>query len=445
MERIIIKNFGPIKVLDLDIKDFILFVGPQASGKSTIAKTIFFFKSLNDDLVKLFIDYLDKKVLSKITLLSFKKVISQKFLDYFGPSAPLKGMELTYYYKEEVWIKITLELTHSYITPTFSPLFESQTKSLIQEVNVFSKKTSPEKISLLTSKDLVQMENSKKAFIDTIDTKSRDLFGETREILFIPAGRSLLATLSDQLQYIEPRRVDFLMKRFIDKINLLRPMFSQSINDLITARMALDPAGKAGIDFARVRAAEKIINKILKGKYKYDRDGEKIYVGETNKYVKLNFASSGQQESLWILLLIFIFILEQQNVFVVIEEPEAHLFPEAQKDICTLIALLSNMKQSQVIITTHSPYVLASINNLILANKVGINHPNEVSKKINRHLWINRNKVYAAMVESGKIKEIIDSEFDIIQQEVIDNVTQQINDEFDFLYQYEAEENQSEK
>ncbi|WP_366509415.1 AAA family ATPase, partial [Alistipes sp.] len=90
---------------------------------------------------------------------------------------------------------------------------------------------------------------------------------------------------------------------------------------------------------------------------KYDSEGEKIYIANSAKYVKLNFASSGQQESLWILLLVFITILEQQNIFIVIEEPEAHLYPDAQKSISTLITLLSNIKQSQIVITPHSPYI----------------------------------------------------------------------------------------
>ena len=60
MQKIEIRNFGPIKELNLDIKDFSIFIGPQASGKSTIAKTIFFFKSLNDDLVKYFIESVEK-------------------------------------------------------------------------------------------------------------------------------------------------------------------------------------------------------------------------------------------------------------------------------------------------------------------------------------------------------------------------------------------------
>jgi len=42
MQRLIIKNFGSIKDLDMEIKDFMVFIGPQASGKSTIAKAVYF-------------------------------------------------------------------------------------------------------------------------------------------------------------------------------------------------------------------------------------------------------------------------------------------------------------------------------------------------------------------------------------------------------------------
>jgi predicted ATP-dependent endonuclease of OLD family len=135
--------------------------------------------------------------------------------------------------------------------------------------------------------------------------------------------------------------------------------------------------------------------------------------------------------------MLFIIILEKQNVFMVIEEPEAHLFPEAQKEIANLIALMSNLENSQVIITTHSPYILASINNLIFAHKVGSENE-EVSARINKNLWISREKVYAALVTDGQVKDIIDSELNIIQQEKIDSVSVVINDEFDFLFQFES-------
>jgi AAA15 family ATPase/GTPase len=304
----------------------------------------------------------------------------------------------------------------------------------VKEAIEFSSSLGQRNPSLLTSKDLLQMDSEKRKFVSYIKEKCNSIFQEDRELIFIPAGRSLLATLSDRLQFINPRNLDFLMRTFLDKINIIRPIFNKSLSDIIKERRLLT---QYEIDYNKTKLAEEIISKILKGKYQYDKDGEKIFY-ETNKYVKLNFSSSGQQESLWILLLLFIIILEKQNVFIVIEEPEAHLFPEAQKEISNLIALMSNVEKSQVIITTHSPYILASINNLILANEVGSQSGKEVEKRINKNLWLNRDKVYAALVKNGQVEDIIDKELNIIQQERIDEVSKEINNEFDFLFQFET-------
>ena len=40
MAHIIIKNIGPIKEVELDLNKINVFMGPQSSGKSTIAKII---------------------------------------------------------------------------------------------------------------------------------------------------------------------------------------------------------------------------------------------------------------------------------------------------------------------------------------------------------------------------------------------------------------------
>jgi predicted ATPase len=46
-QRFEIRNFGPISNVDLDVSDYMVFIGPNAIGKSTIAKLIYFFHSLN--------------------------------------------------------------------------------------------------------------------------------------------------------------------------------------------------------------------------------------------------------------------------------------------------------------------------------------------------------------------------------------------------------------
>ncbi len=55
-KKLIIKDFGPIKKVDIDLSKYIVFIGPQASGKSTIAKAVYFFRSLRDDLFRHLLD-----------------------------------------------------------------------------------------------------------------------------------------------------------------------------------------------------------------------------------------------------------------------------------------------------------------------------------------------------------------------------------------------------
>ena len=50
MTHLRIANFNTIDSIDLPLKDLLIFIGAQASGKSTISKAIYFFKSLRDDL-----------------------------------------------------------------------------------------------------------------------------------------------------------------------------------------------------------------------------------------------------------------------------------------------------------------------------------------------------------------------------------------------------------
>ena len=52
-QHISIRNFGPIRQAEIDVNDLTILIGEQASGKSTIAKLVYFFKSLRNDLVEL--------------------------------------------------------------------------------------------------------------------------------------------------------------------------------------------------------------------------------------------------------------------------------------------------------------------------------------------------------------------------------------------------------
>ena len=89
----------------------------------------------------------------------------------------------------------------------------------------------------------------------------------------------------------------------------------------------------------------------------------------------LEKASTGQQNIIRILQDMFMNILYNEVIFRVIEEPEAHLHPIAQKHLMHIIALMRNHIDSQIVMTTHSPYLLAVLKNLLTAGQVSEKKP----------------------------------------------------------------------
>ena len=426
MEKIIIKNFGPIKSVELELKPFTTFIGPQASGKSTISKSIYFFKSLRNDLLKYFIETIDKGNYDK-PLGNVGKRIRAKFLNFFGPTAHTHNFFLHYEYGNNK--SLSINLRGKYINPIFNPEFKREFNQILS----FIKKTLPKTFSrnpkFLSSSELLKIEQEKKSALNKLEELVNTLFCDDKDLLFIPAGRSLLSTLSDQLQFLHPHKLDYLMQSFIDRINVTKPLFNKSLDELIEDKKYLT---SDTIQYGYVKAAKRVIEKILKAKYINDFDGEKLYVSD-NKYVKINFSSSGQQESIWILNLIFISLLNNNKLFIVFEEPEAHLYPVAQKEIIDLVALLFNALKSQIILTTHSPYILSAINNLVYADTLKEKNIN-VKEIINTKTIIDYKKLDAFFVENGNIQTIIDNESHLIQSETIDSVSEIINDTFNKLF-----------
>lgn len=157
-------------------------------------------------------------------------------------------------------------------------------------------------------------------------------------------------------------------------------------------------------------------------------------------YTKLSYSSSGQQESVWILLILFLLVLERSKGLVIIEEPEAHLFPDAQKEIVEFIAFVFNTIQCDFLVTTHSPYVLASMNNLLYAKELAQKGLGEkVEKVIPEDRWVSQEDVGGCFVGRGSVEALKSSEIPGLKTELLDVVSNAINDEFEKLLAIERE------
>ena len=217
MQKIIIKNFGPIKNCELYVEEYLVFIGPQASGKSTLSKGIYFFKSLRDDLIRYILESIEADNFEK-SLGTFGKLIRIKYLKFWGPTYHLDDIFLEYQFKPDVKMKITLESNRKYITPTFSQEFKREFDKIVNIAKQFSEKRK-KSTAFLPLSELLEVEFEKRSFFNEISSLANDLFGDDKDLLFIPADRSILATLSEQLQTINPDKIDYLMMAFLERIN----------------------------------------------------------------------------------------------------------------------------------------------------------------------------------------------------------------------------------
>jgi hypothetical protein len=261
---------------------------------------------------------------------------------------------------------------------------------------------------------------------DLTRKSASEIFEDDKYLTFVPAGRSIFSRFTKSAHFPRNASTDFTIREFLPEVTALDNLLITSDYD----EFKLIPSNIVKEDKPAISAAGRLIQNILKGVYSTKDGNRAIYFGN-DSYVALEDASSGQQESLWILMVLLERIIYSTPSLLFIEEPEAHLFPEAQRQIVELIGLFSNSSRSQTVITTHSPYILAAVNNLLYANKVGREKPESVGKIIEKEFWLKYEKVSCYFVENGTIRNIMDEDLEMIKNEEIDTASTNLNSDYD--------------
>lgn len=421
-----ITDFSCIRGARIELKPITLLIGPQASGKSVITKLCYFFT----DILHRQFDFAEDGV----SLERFKVGIISRFEEWFPPSAwGKKPFRIVYRSGDELTYTISRghhkKKKDSEIDVEFSPFFDNQYRELLKRYEDRRKEASePEDDDFFGNRyeRLWRVRSSAMKLL-------ADQLGDNlvRSQTFIPAGRSFFTNLGKAVAMLEHgTQMDEVTRGFGRLFTYL-----------------LDGRGMWWTD----KPDENTKNFLARQKVRLDElFGGKIKIAENDRHVatddgrKIPFSilSSGQQELLPLLL-----ILQHKarqlsshdaggvSEIIYVEEPEAHLFPEAQGDLVEYIAALSAFFKGHCLflITTHSPYVISKFNNLIKAFTVAKLGAPEIADRVAgivaEDLWLPPASVNAYALSDGMLKSVHDRS-GLIDGDYLDGISEDISETF---------------
>lgn len=408
-----VKNFGILKDIDITINDFTIIIGSQAQGKSLIAKLVYFFNSLEE----IFISFEYKDNITESLENTLKTKFFEIFPDYFIQQ--LSNIEIEFYFDAE-----------NYITIDNQPQFKIKLS---------------EKINLHLNHLFKDTNNSKRIKQNIpLMLKESNQFNFLRYSTFIPAGRSYFSNLSKSIFSLINMGIP--IEKLLLKFGSDFEMVKENEITVITIKKK------------QANSLQNIIDELICGKFSFEKND--IWIHNNNLKVKLSDSSSGQQEllpmiSVLIHKVFFNIPLKPERNLLIIEEPEAHLFPKFQYKITELFSLIYNLtkkhkylSKNSFFITTHSPYILSAINYFIQANNTFqvLNEKDKktakkkVSEKLAEDKWLEFEKVSCYWITDGKAIDIMNKENRLIDANIIDDISNEIGLEFSNLLELEFDE-----
>ena len=390
MLRLIVKNFGVLKDIDIELHETNLFIGDNGSGKSTLAKLITIIADFTLD---------EDEILQRLKEFDINFLNEECFIQVLEDEKKLLEIDNTQielFQREEKLEEL-----------------EEKLEELEEELE--------EKV-----KELVELEEKLK------ELKELKEFKELVELVEFKEFKKFkkLVKLVKLIELIE-LTINLHTPKYIPSERNLISLFDQSLSNMISAKI---PLPKALLEFsASYNSARNDIKELdlLGMQYKNENSQDRVYYEDGN-YLTLSNSSSGIQSALPLYLTLKYFA--SKHSYIMVEEPEQNLYPKSQ--IETVKFMVENRGESSLSIMTHSPYILSILNVLIFAHKASNTNDTlkeKISAIIPQAQQIDPDKFSAYLIEDGISKNIKGESTGMIQENTIDNIGDRLDDEFNEL------------
>lgn len=408
MSRLIVHNFGAIKNATIEIRKYNFFIGHTSSGKSTLAKLLTIF--------------------SNASFWTIKEGDFNKF------SQMLEKYNINFEFGPDTFIEYTSD---KYIWEITSNNFHTN----YEDADLLEMADNVDSYEFILK--FIEKKEGNKAFVNLIDSLKN----------IINNSNSLKSGDSYVINTIKVLLKDFIYEEcipvYIPAERLLITTFSNSIFSLLQAGASIPDCIKDfGSLYEKARSQYKNIDiDILNINVSFDKQGDKIYLMDEGKELQLSQASSGIQSIIPLWIVFNQFVESKKKQMLVIEEPELNLFPSTQRFLIDWIMKKMRKSNGSIVITTHSPYVLSVVDNLILAQEI-------LRKSADKKLAVSKireiipsmalvdfNEVSSYFFNSnGIVKDIKDTDIKSLGAEYIDEASNELGYIFDELCNIERDE-----
>ena len=347
--ELIVKNFGPIKDAHIQTKRYNVLIGNTSTGKSVLAKLIsiayeiefYFIENGNfDAFAKLLKKYCIDFPFSDSTQIEISFALAHWIItkDSFRI---IKSIGSPFLKQDTVNISNNKDVAYLYREISIDKNMENDldpNNPIVEE----AKKTYKELVDNIAHNQKTDLSQYSQLAIDLAYRTFLVYVYQTYASIYIPAERNLMSVFTNNIFSIlkSGANIPESIKRF---------------GSLYEA--AKGENKNLSIDFMNI-------------KVDFANENDKIVLDDAGTEIRFEQASSGMQ-SIIPLWAVFLYGIKNHSLgTAIIEEPELNLFPTLQVDLVNNLVAQLNQTKANLLITTHSPYILSVLDNLIYANDV---------------------------------------------------------------------------
>ncbi|WP_158592586.1 AAA family ATPase [Flavobacterium sp. 102] len=415
MNQIIIKNIGPITDVNIQLNKVNVFMGPQSSGKSTIAKIISFCQWVEKRYLldgSFDYDFEDQFIIfHRVSDTYFSKT---SYFEYNSEYISIKHVGKTY--KLEI-----SEQKNSYNFKKSRNIYIPAERNFVSAI--------PNLRRYNESND-----NIMSFLYDWFEVKKKYTRKKSLPILKFPVSYFYSEDNDRDILKLNNIKKELQLKDSSSGLQSLVPLFmlvEYLTNDFFKENKS-----------SSVNEKEEIANTFIKN-FGYIIDNLKRLDDLKEALKTTNTFDLSKSEADKVITLIS---NKKDYHFInfILEEPEQNLFPETQKDlIYYLFEKIQNKKHPHnLTITTHSPFILYAINNCLMGHVIKRKMPKEERAEMQSlKAWLDPKLVSIWQVNDGELTNVIDERTGTVTKHYFNQIMNEVmNEYYDMLnyFQYDS-------